>query len=170
MLTHIYMTSWGLAFYSHIRNNCNNHIIFLVGEALIHKISLISSLVIEVPVPSQESRLLCIFVLGHRFCMFLRFFDSFVELFCRYSRMYIAFFNSFRQYIIFILATDYACHRLIGTGNRNIQRKQHRLVTNHLQNVITSKQKELLLCFTYYRTIIAIFYIIQNCTLCNVCM
>ena len=120
MLTHIYMTSWGLAFYSHIRNNCNNHIVSLVGEALIHKISLILSLVIEVPVPSQESRMLCIFVLGHRFCMFLRVFDSFVELFCRYSRMYIAFFNSFRQYIICILATDYACHchRLIGTDRK----------------------------------------------------
>ena len=94
---------------------------------LVHKTSLISSVVIEVPVPSQESGRLCIFVLGHRFCMFVRFLDSFVELFCRYSRMYIAFFNSFRIYIICIMTTDYACHRLIGTGNRNIQRKRSNL-------------------------------------------
>jgi len=65
--------------------------------------------------------------------------------------MYIAFFNSFRQYIICILITDYACHRLIGTGNRNIQRKPP-----------TCRKSLIKRYHVKTKRIITMFYLIQN--------
>jgi hypothetical protein len=49
----------GLAFYSHVESTCMTHL-SLRGEVWAHQISIARHFFTEVPVPSQESELLCV--------------------------------------------------------------------------------------------------------------
>jgi hypothetical protein len=80
----------------------HDRIISLKEEVWVLKTSLTRPLVVEVAVPSHESVRSCNFVLGYRFCPFLRFANWILELFLQCGIL-----ELFRQYCILELFLQY---------------------------------------------------------------
>ena len=78
---------------SHVESTCITAFISLRGEIWVHKSSWTPPLFMIVPVSSHESERSCIYMLGHRFCLFRLFFHWILEMF-RHGSISVYHFNA----------------------------------------------------------------------------